>query len=547
MLKTSELCIVEIPLRVRLGRICLELMTFMFMLIPSFLTLYFTDEMIEKGKSIPYIWVIFVILMCVAIHVFQFYFSKYMSQVYVNRVAEDYRMEIAKKISKCQVPAYEKEQKSKIFNVINDMTPVYTMANYLICVPVDFIELLVVIFLIFRTHYGLGMIALLMAPLYLVSSYLNKGKLQSLVSEERKNLDAWQREVDIILNQKVSIGLNDSWDYMLKRYQSTLSQFYKTQNKKHFFLLFTMELPKFITTLAPLLILIVGGNLVVNAQMSLGTLLFVLQLIVYLFAPLGDIAMVQADLMSQKANFKRAREVVELPEQEEKLPGSEGGELLIKNVTLHRADQPVLYKIPEFSIEEPGLILIKGENGCGKSTLFHILSGVFAEEQMQIEENGEIQIPSKYRNHFSYLFYPNFIFPGTVRENVLCGRKAEPGSYEKIEELLHLPPADKEVITKPENLSLGEKQKIFLARILFKDSPFLLLDEPGSNLDDKMERNFAEELGRIKKKKCILVISHNKIYDEIADEIYEIQGEVMKKSDNTHKIIGERVLWTSKK
>lgn len=146
MLKTSQLCIAEIPLRVRLGRICLELMTFMFMLIPSFLTLYFTDEMIEKGKSIPYIWVVFVILMCVAIHVFQFYFSKYMSQVYVNRVAEDYRMEIAKKISKCQAPAYEKEPKSKIFNVINDMTPVYTLANYLICVPVDFIELLVVIF-----------------------------------------------------------------------------------------------------------------------------------------------------------------------------------------------------------------------------------------------------------------------------------------------------------------------------------------------------------------------------------------------------------------
>ena len=547
MLKTSELCIVEIPLRVRLGRISLELVTFLLMLIPSFFTLYLTDEMIEKGKTIPYIWVVFVILTCVAIHVFQFYFSKYMSQVYVNRVAEDYRMEIAKKISKCQAPAYEKEPKSKIFNVINDMTPVYTLANYFICVPVDFIELLVVIFLIFRTHYGLGMIALLMAPLYLVSSYLNKGKLQSLVSEERKNLDAWQREVDIILNQKVSIGLNDSWDYMLKRYQNTLSKFYKTQNKKHFFLLFTMELPKFITTLAPLLILIVGGNLVVNAQMSLGTLLFVLQLIVYLFAPLGDIAMVQADLMSQKTNFKRAREFVEMPEQEEKLPGSEGGELLIRNVTLHRADRSVLYKIPEFSVEEPGLILIKGENGCGKSTLFHILSGVFSEEQMQIEENGKVQVPSKYRNDFSYLFYPNFIFPGTIRENVLCGQEAEPGSYEKIEELLHLPPADKEVITKPENLSLGEKQKIFLARILFRDSQFMLLDEPGSNLDDKTEQNFAEELGRIKKKKCILVISHNKIYDEIADQIYEIQGGVMKKSENIHKIIGESVLWTSKK
>ena len=98
MLKTSELCIVEIPLRVRLGRISLELVTFLLMLIPSFFTLYLTDEMIEKGKTIPYAWVVFVILICVAIHVFQFYFSKYMSQVYVNHVAEDYRMEIAKKI-----------------------------------------------------------------------------------------------------------------------------------------------------------------------------------------------------------------------------------------------------------------------------------------------------------------------------------------------------------------------------------------------------------------------------------------------------------------
>lgn len=78
MLKTSELCIVEIPLRVRLGRICLELMIFLLMLFPSFLTLYLTDEMIEKGKTISYAWVVFVILTCVAIHVFQFYFSKYM-------------------------------------------------------------------------------------------------------------------------------------------------------------------------------------------------------------------------------------------------------------------------------------------------------------------------------------------------------------------------------------------------------------------------------------------------------------------------------------
>ena len=56
MLKTSELCIVEIPLRVRLGRICMELVTFLLMLIPSFFTLYLTDEMIESLRF-PSEWV----------------------------------------------------------------------------------------------------------------------------------------------------------------------------------------------------------------------------------------------------------------------------------------------------------------------------------------------------------------------------------------------------------------------------------------------------------------------------------------------------------
>lgn len=157
-------------------------------------------------------------------------------------------MEIAGKISRSQNSSYEKEPKSKIFHIINDMNPVYTLANYLICVPVDLIEVFVVILIMFRIHCGIGIIALLMTPLYLISSYLNKDKLEQLVSRERKNLDSWQREVDIILNHKVSIGLNHSWNYMLERYKNAMESLYRTQNQKHFFLLLTQEMPKLITT-----------------------------------------------------------------------------------------------------------------------------------------------------------------------------------------------------------------------------------------------------------------------------------------------------------
>ncbi len=88
MSRISELSIVEIPLKIRIVRIFLELVAFVMSLLPSFLSLYLTDEMIEKRREIPYYWMLLTVIVCLLIHLFQFYFSKYKSQVYVNRVVE---------------------------------------------------------------------------------------------------------------------------------------------------------------------------------------------------------------------------------------------------------------------------------------------------------------------------------------------------------------------------------------------------------------------------------------------------------------------------
>ena len=80
---------------------------------------------------------------------------------------------------------------------------------------------------------------------------------------------------------------------------------------------------------------------------------------------------------------------------------------------------------------------------------------------------------------------------------------------------------------KPENLSLGEKQKIDLARTLLGNSSCILLDEPGSNLDEKTEHSLIDHLLKLKEKKLILVISHNAYYDAVADKTYEIRKGMM--------------------
>ena len=113
---------------------------------------------------------------------------------------------------------------------------------------------------------------------------------------------------------------------------------------------------------------------------------------------------------------------------------------------------------------------------------------------------------------------------GTVKENVLCGRNIPEGNYRLMEKILELPDAEKEVVLRPENLSLGEKQKIYLSRILIENKRCILLDEPGSNLDEKTEESLIQYLGQIKNNSLIIVISHNSKYDKIADKIYNISN-----------------------
>ena len=528
--KKSGISIVKIPPAGLARRIIAQTAAFLLTLIPAFITRYLMNEMIDKGREIPYHWLAIVIAVSFAIHIFLFYFSRYRSQVFCNELASDFGSRIGGKIASSSMPDYEAQSKSKILNIMqSDVSSIYTQYNYMSYVPVCILEMIVVLILIFQTYPLFGLLAVLLAPVYLLSSYTNKSRLEQLAGEERKAADEWVQDMEVMINGKVGIGLSRAFPYILGRFRKSQAAFYRARNRQHFYLLITKELPNLITTMAPILILVTGGNAVVKGRITIGALLFAMQVIDFIFSPLTTIAMLHAELMSQKPIFQRGKDFVALPDQPKELSGDPGTAICLKNAVLCRPDGTPLIDIEDFSVEGCGLALIKGGNGCGKSTLFNVLSGVFSESQLKTGNEGRISISSRYRNDMGYLYYPNFIFKGTVKENVLCGREISDADYKHVNNLLHLPPAEKEVQTKPENLSLGEKQKIYLARLLTGGHECLLLDEPGSNLDDRTEENLIREIETLKETPLILVISHNDRYDGIADWIYRIQDGKMTK------------------
>lgn len=549
--KLSSISIISIPIPYLCRRILLELIGFFLFLLPSFLTSCLTDTMIGQYKNIPYVWIAGVVFFVFLIHLYRFYFVNYRAQVFANSLASDFTSALAKKAASCRMPEYEAQSKSKLYNMFSsDISSVYTMGNYLVYVPANIIKVITVLVILFHVHFGVGITAVVLAPFYILSSYLNKSRLVELVREEREAADLLVQDIQVMINGKVSIGLNRAFPWLLNHFEQDQDSFYRARNRQHFYLKITMELPSLITTAAPLLILIIGGNLVVGGQMTLGTLLLSIQLVNQVFTPLAEIASIHADMMSQQHIFRRDKEFMALPDQEtsdqetsgrelsdregKKIPAGEAlsgaPALCLKNADLLRPDGTHLFHVDTFLAPQTGLVLIKGENGCGKSSLFHLLSGVFSPDQLSLSAEGSYWFAPSCRESLSYLFYPSFMFPGTVEDNILYGRLVPRQEFERIHTLLQLPPADKQVCIKPENLSLGEKQKICLARLLLGQYHCLLLDEPGSNLDELTEASLIEELARRKESQLLLVISHNDHYDAIADSIYLINDGQMRRT-----------------
>jgi ABC-type bacteriocin/lantibiotic exporter with double-glycine peptidase domain len=508
-------------------RVLLDLGGFLLTLLPAALTLYLTDVWISSGILIPLSWMLGIIICVFIIHFYRFYFVNYNSQMNADQMVGNYRQHLARKILSSSIPAYESQNKARIQYMANDVSAVYTMSSYLVTMPSNIVKVLLIIVLLFSLATpAIALTAIIMIPLYMVPNFLNRSRLENLVAKERAAGDSWFQEFDVILNGKVSITLNKVGDYLQKRHDKALKTYTDARNRQHFFLLIVQEFPLFVTTLAPLLILTIGGNQVVLQNMTIGQLLFSIQIIGYLFNPLSEVSMLHAQIVSQKPTFDRVADFFALPDQKAEAETATSTKIEAHNIDLMRSEKEVLFHVPEFTVQDRGIVLIHGENGCGKSSLFNIISGVFPRDNhhFRVHESGSFACE---KSKLNYLFYPNFLFTGTVHENIVCGRTISDAQYQELNVVLQLPPADKQVTIKPENLSLGEKQKIYLARTLLSDVSCILLDEPGSNLDEKTEHALIDYLVNLREQKLILIISHNAYYDTVADKIYEIRNHRM--------------------
>ena len=219
------------------------------------------------------------------------------------------------------------------------------------------------------------------------------------------------------------------------------------------------------------------------------------------------------------------------------IASASGGDITVKNLSFkyEGAEQNTLKNV-NFTLHKGERIALVGSNGSGKTTLVKLLLRLYDPIDGEITLDGknikDFSL-SSYRGSFSTVFQDFKMFSMSVRENVLLrpeqeGDKAlvenalrESGAFERIERMENQLDTilTREFDDKGENLSVGEQQKLSLARIFADHTPFVILDEPSSALDPIAEYKMFENMMRATEGRSVIFISHRLSSAVLADRV----------------------------
>lgn len=281
-----------------------------------------------------------------------------------------------------------------------------------------------------------------------------------------------------------------------------------------------------------------GGYRVVHQQMDIGVLVAFLVLARFLYEPVGRLhqlnQLFQAGRAAGERVFEMMDEPQETPDSATSLAVPLKGAVEYRNVGFAYSETTVLHDVC-FQAKPGDMIALVGPTGAGKSTIVNLLIRFYEYSSGDILLDGRPirEIPRRFlRENIAMVTQESFLFNGTTAENLRVGKPSatEEEMWEALDAAnasafvrrlpdgLHTPLGERGV-----KLSVGEKQRISIARALLKNPPILILDEATASVDTATERLIQEALDRLMEHRTSFVIAHRLSTVRHADQILVLE------------------------
>ena len=301
----------------------------------------------------------------------------------------------------------------------------------------------------------------------------------------------------------------------------------------------------FILGLASVLVMGYGGFLIVQGSLTIGELFSFTLFLGFLLAPIVQFANIGTQMTEAFAGLDRTSELLSWPREDDDpdrtvvMPEIDGHMSFEDVYFQYEADKPVLKGIT-FSATPGTVIALVGSSGSGKTTLAGLAATFLEPDRGRVLVDGidlrEVKLAS-YRDQLGLVLQDDFLFDGTIRENLLFARpKAAEHEIQEAAEQAYVtefttrfPDGLNTVIgERGVKLSGGQRQRVTIARAILANPRILLLDEATSSLDTESEALIQKSLNHLLQGRTTVVIAHRLSTIQRADLILVIEdGEIV--------------------
>lgn len=445
----------------------------------------------------------------------------------VQSAMKDLRHDLESKINRLPVSYFDKNQQGNILSrVTNDVDAVSgAMQQALIGIVNAILSILIAISMMFYINPVMALLAMVMIPISMIISKLIVNKSQPDFNQMQNALGEMNGYV-----QESMTGFS-----ILKVYgreQAALEGFKKTNRKLQYYGFrsafisgLMMPLVQLTAYLAYVVIAVVGSFYVIGGVIVLGQLQAFIQYIWQVSQPMGNITQLSGVLQSASASAKRVFEILDELEEienevDEALPEVFHGEVTFEHVDFAYSPDKPLIKDLNFTVKAGQTVAIVGPTGAGKTTLINLLMRFYDVNAGAIKIDGvdtKNMARSDVRSLFGMVLQDAWLYEGTIADNIRFGKLAatdyevvDAAKTANVDHFIRTMPEGYEMFINSEgdNISLGQKQLMTIARAVISNPKILILDEATSSVDTRLEALIQKAMDKVMEGRTSFVIAH---------------------------------------
>ena len=492
------------------------------------------------GKSLLY-------LLCLYLMGCLFSFVKRYQTIYIsNNLITDFKYAIHKKVLNLSMKVFDKVSTGEFISRIDgDISiAIHIIADQLLNFIVTFVNIIVLLIIMIRINWKLSIITAFTFPL-IYFTFKIFGKMLRKKNEELTHInDKYYTCLSQSLNEVKyikTLGVKENISNMFFKILISLKNKYISVATIS---MFSNNLMMLISSLNNLLVIAFGAHFVVSGTLTIQFLMAFTSYTNRFASDVSTLTTVNSDFQQLAVRLKRIFNILD----NEGFEGEKFGfkEFVDNNIKFEHVyfsyeyGKEIMSDV-SFDIEKPGVYILHGKNGCGKSTIFNLISGLYKVDKGNIKIGniplGEISEESL-RKKIYIMHQQSFMFNCSIRDNfklvkpevkmdeiIKACRQVDMNGYIENLELKY----DTIISENVSNLSGGQKQRLALAMCIVKDSPIILLDEVTSSLDKGSKEIIEEIIKEMSKNKIVIMITHDDLMIKNADKIisFKDNGQVV--------------------